>query len=496
MRVAIAGFALESVSFLPNETAKEDFEREARRGSDLIETLRDSASVAGGFIQVLEQAGAEIVPLVYTDCSAAGHAADETFEAYANEICDGIAAALPELDGVLLYLHGAMTTPTRTNPDLEIVQRVRQLIGPRMTLVVALDLHANVSLDMARYCNALFGFHYSPHTDMAETGARAASALIATLRGELTPTLTLIKVPVVLPSIFTATGLSPLKDIVTMGFTAEREHPSVIDVSIFCGFAYADVPHIGFSVAVVTDKDSASGERVAKTIATRIWQDRQALLHEELVLPLAAGVRKGLARAAGAKQPLVLLEHADRLNDSTWVLHELLRQQGRRVAVPYLWDPVAARACIAAGVGAEVSIEAGGRSSDRAGGPVRLDGKILYAGGKSYTGTGPMRRGRRIDLGPTALLDASGIVVSIVSHPTTAIDLDPFIQFALDVNDFGVIVLRSKTHFRAVYEPIASEILIIDSPDWGTAALATLPYEHVPAGVFPITVTGSEASSC
>jgi microcystin degradation protein MlrC len=493
MRVAIAGFALESVSFLPNETTREDFEREARRGADLIETLRDSASVAGGFIQVLEQEGAEIVPIVYTDCSAAGHAADEAFEAYADEICEGVAAALPELDGVLLYLHGAMTTPTRTDPDLAIARRVREVIGSRTPLLVALDLHANVSLDMARYCNALFGFHYSPHTDMAETGARAASALVATLRGKLAPALTLIKVPVALPSIFTATGLTPLKDIVAMGFAAEREHPSVIDVSIFCGFAYSDVPHIGFSVAVVTDNDAVSGERVAKTIAGRIWQDREALLHEELVLPLSAGVRKGLARAAGAQRPVVLLEHADRLNDSTWVLRELLRECGPRVAVPYLCDPTAARACIAAGVGAEVSIEAGGRSSDRAGGPVRLEGKVLYAGVKSYTGTGPMRRGRRIDLGLTALVDAGGIVVSLVSRPTTAIDLDPFTQFGLDVNDFGLIVLRSKTHFRAVYEPIASEILIIDTPDWGTAALSTLPYEHVPAGVFPITVTGIKA---
>lgn len=493
MRVVVAGFALESVSFLPNETTRQDFEREARRGSELIESLRDTACVAGGFIRVLEQAGADIVPIVYTDCSAAGHAADEAFEAYANEICDGIAAALPALDGVLLYLHGAMTTPTRTDCDLELARRVRRLIGARIPLMVALDLHANVPTDMARYCNAVFGFHYSPHIDMAETGARAAKALIATLRGELAPALTLIKVPVVLPSIFTATGLSPLKEIVAMGFAAEREDASVVDVSIFCGFAYADVPHIGFTVAVLTNQDAVRGERVAKTIAARIWQERQALLHAERVLPLTAGVREGLARAAAAKRPVVLLEHADRLNDSTWVLGELLRQRARRVAVPYLWDPVAAQACIAAGEGTEVSIDAGGRSSERAGTPVRLEGRVLYAGVKVFSGTGPMRRGRRIDLGPSALVDAGGIVVSIVSHPTTAIDLDPFTQFGLTVDDFRLIVLRSKTHFRAVYEPLASAILIVDTPDWGTAALSTLPYRHVPAGVFPITLAGTGA---
>lgn len=487
MRIAIAGFALESVSFLPGETTLVAFEHEACRGRELIEDLRGSASVGGGFIAVLEEAGAEIVPIVYTDCSAAGHASDKAFEAYAGEICGGVVAALPALDGVLLYLHGAMTTPTRTDPELEIVRRLRDIIGPRMPLMVALDLHANLSVAMRQYCTALFGFHYSPHTDMAETGARAARALLATLRGELAPVLTLHKVPVALPSIFTATSIAPLSDIVALGLAAEREHANVVDVSIFCGFAYGDVPSIGFTAAVVTNGDVRAGEDVAGVIAARIWNERYALLHEDLVWPLTTGVRRALANAARGRRPIVLLEHADRLNDSTWVLHELLRQRARRVAVPYLWDPAAARTCIAAGVGAEIRVEVGGRSSQRAGGPVSLQGKVLSAGEKSFIGTGPMRRGRHIQLGPCALIDTGAVVVSVISNSITAIDLDAFNQFNLNVDHFDIIVLRSKTHFRAVYERIAAEILIVDSPDWGTAALGTLPYRNVPAGVFPIT---------
>jgi microcystin degradation protein MlrC len=487
MRIAIAGFALESVSFLPGETTLVAFEREARRGNELLEGLRGSASVAGGFIETLERAGADIVPLVYTDCSAAGHAADEAFEAYAGEICSGVAGALPNLDGVLLYLHGAMTTPTRTDPELEIVRRLRGIIGAHRPLMVALDLHANLSAAMRQYCTALFGFHYSPHTDMAETGARAARTLLATLRGDLTPVLTLRKVPLVLPSIFTATSLAPLSEIVALGLAAEREHASIVDVSIFCGFAYADVPNIGFTIAVVTNGDTRAGEDIADAIATRIWNERHALLHEELVWPLPTGVHRALANAAKGQRPVVLLEHADRLNDSTWVLRELLHQRARRVALPYLWDPAATRACIAAGVGANIRLEVGGRSSPRAGGPVSLQGKVLFAGDKSFIGSGPMRRGRSVRLGPSAVIDTGAVVISVTSNSTTAMDLDAFSQFDLDLNSFDIVVLRSKTHFRAVFERIAAEIVIVDSPDWGTAALATLPYRNVPAGVFPIS---------
>jgi microcystin degradation protein MlrC len=488
MRVAIAGLALESVSFLPVETEIADFERSALRGCGLIEGLRGTASVGGGFIAVLEEASAEIVPLLYTDCLAAGPAADAAFEAYRDEIVAGLAAEAGRLDGVLLYLHGAMTTPTHTNPDLEMAMAVRRTVGPDLPLMLALDLHGNLSPALANHCTALFGFHYSPHTDMAGTGARAARCLLGALRGDVAPRLALAKAPIVLPSIFTATDLAPLSDIVAAGFALEAAHGAVIDVSVFCGFAYADVPDIGFTVAVVTDGDCGLGARLAGDLATRVWERCHDLMRADRVHDLAGGVRHALDLAATATHPVVLLEHADRMNDSTWGLGELLRQGAVRAMVPYLWDPAAAAAAVAAGQGASVRVAAGGHSSDRAGAPVTVEGTVCYAGRKVYIGTGPMRRDRRIDLGATALIDTGGVLVSLTSNPVAAIDADPFVQFGLDPGDFDIILLRSKTHFRTIYGDIAEAIVIIDTHDWGPADLTTLPYRNVPAGVFPITV--------
>jgi microcystin degradation protein MlrC len=485
MRVAIAGLALESVSFLPGETGIDAFEREALRGPEMTAALRGQASVGGGFVRGLDEAGIEPLALVYTDCAAAGHASDAAFECYRDEICDGIARERARLDGVLLYLHGAMTTATRPCPETELAACARRALGAGKPLVLALDLHGNLAPELARHCDALFGFHYSPHVDMAETGLRAARCLAGMLRGEIAPRLTLRKAPVVLPSIFTATGLAPLSGIVKDSVRAPEQCPGVLDCSVFCGFAYADTPHIGFTVAAVSDRDPAPGEALAEELARRIWDQRQALLHEELVLPLEQGVGEALAVAATAR-PVVILEHADRLNDSTWVLRQLIARGAQDVAVPYLWDPIAAQAAIAAGEGAEIALEIGGRSSPAAGGPVSVRARVLFAGPKRFIGSGPMRRGRQSDLGPSALLDADGILISVISNQTTAIDLDALTQFGLDPRDFAIILLRSKTHFRAVYEPIAARIVIVETPDWGRSDLRSLPYRHVPLGVFPI----------
>ncbi|MBT6138760.1 MAG: microcystin degradation protein MlrC, partial [Rhodospirillaceae bacterium] len=79
------------------------------------------------------------------------------------------------------------------------------------------------------------------------------------------------------------------------------------------------------------------------------------------------------------------------------------------------------------------------------------------------------------------------VVVWLVSTSQTAIDLDPFTQFGLDHETFEIVVLRSKSHFRAIWSKAAADIVIVDTPDWGPAVLETLPYERARPGVFPIT---------
>jgi microcystin degradation protein MlrC len=155
--------------------------------------------------------------------------------------------------------------------------------------------------------------------------------------------------------------------------------------------------------------------------------------------------------------------------------------------VPYLWDPDAVQTAIQAGVGNRITLTVGGRSSARAGGPVEITGTVRFAGPKAYAATGPFKHGAPMDLGDCALIEAGSLTISLVSNLVMAVDDDPFKQFGLDVNDFDVVVLRSKTHFRAAWEDLAADILIVETPDWGPADLSTLPYRNVPPGVFPVT---------
>jgi microcystin degradation protein MlrC len=488
-RIALGGIMLESVSFLPLLTTLAELQAGEAVGAALLERYRGTNTIPGGFITVCERAEAVMLPLVFTDLGAAGPMTDEGFIHYADRICAGLAASGP-LDGVLLALHGAMTTPTRLDPDREILERVRAVVGRAVPVAVALDYHANIDGHWLELADAVFGYHYSPHTDIAATGERAADCLLRMIRDGTRPAMALTKPGVMVPSIFSATGLAPLSGLVAESVAMARPAPGFLDVTIFAGFSYADVPNCGFSVLAVAD-DATEAQAVADDLSSRIAAMREDLLHRDLVLDMATAVDQAVARAAACSgRPVVLLEHADRCNDSTYLLRELLRRGVTNAAIPYIWDPAAASAAAAAGVGATVTLDVGGHSSGRAGGPVRLIGVVRSAAEVEYRTTGAYMNGRLVQLGMTAVLDVAGSMVSVVSRATMTVDEDPFVQFGMRAQDFAIIVLRSKTHFRAAYEPIADCILIVDTPDWGPADLTTLPYRQIDrTAVFPLCGT-------
>ena len=114
----------------------------------------------------------------------------------------------------------------------------------------------------------------------------------------------------------------------------------------------------------------------------------------------------------------------------------------------------------------------------------------MFAGPKSYCATGPYYTGRLVNLGDVVVVDNGFALISISSRPYVEVSDDSFTQFGLAASDFDYVLLRSKTHFRAVYEQIASAVVIIDTPDWGPADLTTFNYVHVPRErTFPFSET-------
>ena len=487
MRIALAGFWLESVTFLPDQTGIVEFERSAKRGNDLIRGFQNTATPQGGLIDILIAEGAELIGLVDAGVGAAASASDAAFNKYLSEIISGLDSIKGEIDGVALHLHGALATPTNRKADAYILEAIREVVGPKVPIACAMDYHANLAQESVTAADIITGFRYSPHTDMWETGARAARLLVRTIRGEIKPVMAMAKPGIALPSVFSATQLEPLSELVAFA-EASTSDGTLLDCSFFGGFSYADTPDTGITALAVADNNNEVANNWVKSMAARCWELKGQLFREDLIYEVKGGVEYALKLTQSSNKPVCILEHADRLNDSTYVLKELIKKGVSKVYAPFMFDPDLAELANRAGVGSEIEQPMFGKSSSKAGGSIIASARVLWAGQLKFPITGPLKTGMEIDLGPSALIELRGILISVISVQWSAIDMDCFYQFeGLKPEDFDIILLRSKTHFREIYEPMCSEIVIIDTPDWGPAKLSALPYEFLPKGVFPVT---------
>src|SRR5262249_33952193 len=161
-----------------------------------------------------------------------------------------------------------------------------------------------------------------------------------------------VQSPLLTQTLCQATDEEPMRGLIEAARTAE--HGGALAVSVFGGFAPADIRDAGLSVVAVTDGDGARAERIARAIRGRAWTQRASFVYR------AEKLADSIARAkAFADGPVLLIDHCDNTGsggtqDVMTVVREIVRQDLDDVAVFAIRDPAAVATMIAAGVGARV----------------------------------------------------------------------------------------------------------------------------------------------
>src|SRR3954468_21334173 len=132
-RIAVGGFLHETNTFAPTKATYADFVHGGgwpamAHGADVLKTMRKINVGLAGFVEAAEANGWEMVPTVSCGASPSAHVTKDAFERSDKETGEGIAAARP-LDAVYLDLHGAMVTEHLDDGEVEILARVRKVIG-------------------------------------------------------------------------------------------------------------------------------------------------------------------------------------------------------------------------------------------------------------------------------------------------------------------------------------------------------------------------------
>lgn len=491
MRIGVASFSHETCTFCPNPTTIEDFEKGGVfYGESVISRRQGIPGYVNGFIKAaMGEQDVELVGIIDASRAWGGSSGSwltrKCFDKYSYDIVEGLKKA-GKIDGVLLALHGAMAVEGCLKPEAEIVRRVRLAIGNK-PIMVTLDLHANEDHELVEMADGVFIIKTYPHVDSEGTGMKATSCIIKTIRGNFSPTMAIKKPGIITPSVFQGTDSYPAKAIMDRAKDWEKSEKDVYSVSVAFGFAYADVPDAGASVIVVTDNDKELAERVANDVSSYIWRLREAFANKK-VPKTREGVSLAKRAAKEGQIPVVIADHSDRTGDSTHIIRELINQEVDNFVVATIADQrVIKKILCEASIGDIVTVDVGGYMTVWSGSPISITGNVEYLGECEYVHNGPMRRGGRSQLGKVAVLNIgrnNHVIISPTLHQV--IDSAIFSAVNLELNEFNIIAIKSRVHFRAFYNNVAGKIIEVDAPGLGPADLTQIKYKNIPKDIYPI----------
>jgi microcystin degradation protein MlrC len=466
-RIAIGGMQHETNTFAPTRADYGAFEAGGgwpgvQYGEPVFGAVAGANIPAAGAVQALRALGHELVATAWAAASPSAQVTTDAFERIVGELVSRLKKALP-VDGVYLDLHGAMVTEAWDDGEGEILRRVREAIGPRIPISASLDLHCNYTRAMFEHCDALVAYRTYPHVDMAETGARAAALLDRMLRGgqRLAKHYRTLDYLTGLPS--QCSFIDPCKSLYEdIGRNGD------VTLSFTPGFPMADIAECGMAVfgygSDLQDTVNAV-DRLHGMVA-----DAEKDFALELHLPDDAVAR---ARARGEPgTPVVLADTQDNPGaggngDTTGLLKSLIQQKAQDAVLGLLIDGEAARRAHEIGLGFTSNFKIGGRSNIPGDSPFEGEFTVERLGDGKFTCTGPMFKGFRMQLGSMALLrskSSPGVRVVLASRKCQAGDQEMFRHLGVEPRRSRILALKSSVHFRADFEPIAKEILVVKAP--------------------------------
>jgi microcystin degradation protein MlrC len=148
-----------------------------------------------------------------------------------------------------------------------------------------------------------------------------------------------------------------------------------------------------------------------------------------------------------------------------------------------LWDPVAARIAIEAGVGARLPLRVGGKIGPMSGAPLDLDCTVV-AVRRDHVQTGLSNT--PTPMGDCALVECQGVQVLLTSLRSQAMDTDLFTGLGCDLAGQKVIVVKSSQHFHASYAKIARHIVYGGAAGSLTLDLTQLQYRKIRRPKWPL----------
>ena len=300
MKVLIAQFKTESNAFVP---LKNDISRyDIAFGDECIRKC-----LVG---DIFAKENIEIIPAIYADTGPSYLIQENAFNYIESVILNSVKEHLHEIDGIYLFLHGA-------------IKEIRKIVGPYLPIAVVCDPHGNLTKEYVENCTIIRSFRESPHTDSTATKKLVAKMLCDLLKNRQNIHALYHKLPLILGGEQSVSTDEPVLSI--NKYMDEMEKDSRIrSVSWHVGYLRHDCPEAGCGIVIVPNayEDIDYCNQKLTELANYIWNKRYEFHYTCLAMPFAEAMQNALNQK---DKPVVISDSGDNVTSgacgwNTWIL--------------------------------------------------------------------------------------------------------------------------------------------------------------------------------
>ncbi|MGI9334879.1 MAG: M81 family metallopeptidase, partial [Gammaproteobacteria bacterium] len=410
-----------------------------------------------------------------------------------------IAAMLEQagpVDAIYVANHGAMVSTGTSDPDGEMLARLRAVAGPDAAIVATLDLHGNVSDRMVDSTDLLVAYQTNPHVDMYERGEEAAHGMRAILAGNATPRAAFIRLPLTPASVTLLTREGPYADMIDYGQRRKREMGgAILNVSILGGFVFSDTPENGVAIIVTGRHELAPARALALEIAQMGWRYRTRFRRELSTVDEAVALAVANGEDA-ARSALIYSDAGDNpggggTGRTTELLDALLRGGARGVYYGSFFDAALAHEAAELGEGATFNAVFNRDAEGEHAPALGASATVLRVNQEPFVGRRGIYAERTIEAEPTCALELGGpggIVVVVISARYQTADPMFFEHLGLDIAEARTVCVKSRGHFRAGFDPwfTPERVYEVDTAGFTSPVLSRFDFKGLPRPCYPL----------
>ncbi len=282
---------------------------------------------------IFKEEGIELIPSICATSGPSGVIERNCFDYLESCVLNQVKKHLDELDGILMFMHGASEVDGLGSGEHHMLKEIRKLVGPYLPIAIACDPHGNLCKEYVESATIIRSYRESPHTDMEATFEKVARMLIDLLRDRKNITPVYRKLPLILGGEQSVSTDEPVLTINKFMDEMEKDE-RLLSVSWHVGYIRHDTEVAGCGVVVIPSDNQyrAFAEEKADELAKFIWERRHEFHYTGLTAKPQEAMRLALEND---QKPAFITDSGDNTTSgatgwNTYVLRQALEANSEK----------------------------------------------------------------------------------------------------------------------------------------------------------------------